>query len=348
MTGRFAAPELLALGRPPALAFQPYETLFDASRVRLVAGFQSAGIPYDVQGLQTSPPMILAQEAAYRDLLRRQAIDDAVAQTYLGSASGAFLDQRAADYGVLRRSLAHSGDGTPGVDRPDTVPPAWSWDATAALWREDDDSLRSRARLAWEALSVAGPAGAYAFHAADAHPAVYADGTNVIGPETGLVDPGEVLVVVQSFLGTGVPTIGVLDAIAARLDAAEVIDAAAASTLLPVRQRQSVRPLGARVTVQACQPLTFNITATLHLLAGPDPEAIRLAAVARLNAYLASRRRVGVEVPRSGIIAALHLTGTDGLPVCDEVTLTVPSADVVPSHIELATIGTIAVTTALR
>ncbi len=348
MTYRFAAPDLLQLGSPPAVAARPYDDILADAINRLIASMEAAGIPYDTGILEGEPGRILLEAAAYRDMIRLLEVDAAVKRSYLTHATGAYLDARASDYGVLRRSLVHTADGAAPDVRPTNVPLLWYWDAATSLWMEDDESLRLRARLAWEALSVAGPAGAYAFHAADAHPAVDGAGTNIIGPETGLVDPGEVLVVVQSNLGNGVPTIEVLEAIANRLDAAELIDAAGVSTLIPVRQRQSVRPLGARVTVQACQPLAFNVVATLHLVAGPDPETIRLAAVARLTSYLSSRRRVGIEVPRSGIIAALHLSGSDGLPIADEVTLTTPASDVLPSHIQLASVGSITVTTELR
>lgn len=348
MTGRYAAPELLALGPPPKLASRDYETALVELKAKIVFDMQAIGLPYDMQMLETDSGVVLGQASLYLDTLRRTSIDDAIAQTYLGSATGAFLDARAEDYGVLRRSLPHGADGVPPVARPADVPPLWTWDADAQLWREDDESLRTVAFLAWGALSVAGPADAYAYHAAIAHPAVFAAATNVIGPETGIVEPGEVLIVLQSTLGDGVPAIGVLEAVAARLDAFEIIDGDGVSTLRPVRDRQSVRPLGARVTVQACQPIAFDVAATLYLSPGPDPEAIRLTALARLDALLARKRRIGTEVPRSGLIAAIHVAGADGLPVADEVALAAPAADVEPSHLELATVGTVTLDVVLR
>ncbi len=240
MSSRFSSPELLNLGPPPDLASRPYETLLIETKAKIVVDMAAIGITYDVANLETDPIIVVAQSDVYRDLLRRRAIDDAIAQTYLGSAAGPYLDVRAADYGVLRRSLPHTLTEPAPVARPTTVPPAWTWDAVAALWKEDDTSLRTRARLSWEALSVAGPAGAYAFHAADAHPAVDGEGTVVIGPETDLVEPGEVLLVIQSNLGNGVPSRAVLDTVAARLDAYRVTDGFGASTIRTVRDNQSV------------------------------------------------------------------------------------------------------------
>jgi len=107
-----------------------------------------------------------------------------------------------------------------------------------------------------------------------------------------------------------------------------------------------VRPLGARVTVAAARPVTYTTTATLYMTADGDREALRLAALARLEAYQESRRRIGCEVPVSGRIAALHLTGEDGLPVLDEVDIA--GDDVLPDHREIAVCSAIELTVVVR
>ncbi|MBN9033744.1 MAG: baseplate J/gp47 family protein [Rhizobiales bacterium] len=310
---RFEAPELLELGSPPTIAVKPYQTLLDQTLTRLAEEFVAAGIDWDVGRLNANPGSILSRVAAYRDRLRLQAIDDAVAETYLGSASE-LLDWRAADYGVTRRvvQLANPLTNTPEI-------------------LEDDDSLRLRARLAWEALSVAGPQGGYVFHALDAHPGVY--DAIAIGPESGIVQPGEVLVVLQGREGYGVPSDGIVDVIAARLDAYEVIYSSGASVVRPVRDDQSVRPLGARVTIAAARPLLYTTTATLYVSSYTDAEAIRLEAIAKLKAYQEKMRRIWRRVSKEGRQAALSLVGTDGLPVIDEAV--VDEDDVQPSHLEI-------------
>lgn len=334
MTYRFASPELLRLGPPPPLAARDFESLNSQSLADLLSRFNGAGIAYNVANLETDPAVILTQSAAYRDMLRRRAIDDAVAQTYLGSATGAHLDQRAADYGVVRRAIAAVPAVTSTVEppRPPNVPPLWSWSSLA--WVEGDESLRTRARLAWEALSVAGPSGAYVFHALDAHPLV--SFVAVYGPETGIVEPGEVLVVVQAGNASGVPQQGVIDAVAARLDAHQVRFSSGALSDRSVRDAQSIRPIGARVLVHAVEPVRFHIEAKLYVRSGPDTEIIKLTAIERLNAYLRSRQRIGYEVPVSAIIAALHVADASGLPIVEEVELLAPLSDIVPAHDQLA------------
>lgn len=324
---RFAAPELLRLGRPPALAARAAEELFEAGLQDLRGRLNVVGIAYDAGNVPHDPNVILTQSAAYRDMLRRQEIDDAVAETFLGSATDAMLDQRAADYGVVRRIVQ--------FENPLTGDPEI---------REDDESLRLRARLAWEALSVAGPHGAYVFHAVDAHPQVFY--AEAYGPESGHVAPGEVLVVVQSRNNDGVPTPGVVDAVAARLDAYYAIYADGTFVTRTVRDQQAVRPLGARVIVAAARPLYYTTTAVLYVAPHGDREAIRQRALQNLATYQETRRRIGLRVPRSGLEAALALVSADGVPVVDDVD--VVEDDVIPSHREIPVPGEIDVTVEVR
>lgn len=325
--GRFASPELLQLGRPPALAAKDFETLYGASLNDMIARLNGAGLSFDMQKFEVDPASALLEAGAYRDMLRRQAIDDAVAESYLGSASGSYLDQRAADYGVVRRVLQFANPVT-----------------GAELIMEDDESLRLRARLAWEALSVAGPAGAYVFHALDAHPDVF--DVIALGPETGIVQPGEVLVVVQSRTNSGVPSDAVLDVIADRLDAYEVVYGNGTSSIRDIRNSQSVRPLGARVTVAGGRPLLYNTTATLYVGSYADRDALRTQALAQLTTYQSKMQRLWRRISREGRQAALSLVGADGLPVIDEVE--VLEDDIQPSHFEIPTPGAVTLNMVVR
>lgn len=344
VTARFVAPELLALGPPPDLASIPYQTLLDQTLARTAEELAAAGIEWDVASLQANPAARLGRVAVYRDTLRRSAIHQAVTQTFLGSATGVMLDQRAADYGVLRRSIPQGA--TLAGQRPAEVPLAWVFDAAAGLWREDDESLRTQARLAWEALSVAGPPGAYVFHARAAHPMVQT--AAIYGPESGHVQPGEVLVIPQSFAASGVPTPETIDSVADRLDAGLVIYGTGASRTRQVRDAQAIRPLGAFVIVKAPQPVPFYVSARIFVRPGPDRETIRRTAQDRLAAFLAAKKAVGVEIPRSAIIAALHVADAAGLPIVEEVELVWPLVDVVPLHDQIAVVSTISVEAVVR
>lgn len=178
---------------------------------------------------------------------------------------------------------------------------------------ESDNSLRRRALLAPEAYSVAGPAGAYVSHA------LGADG-DVLDASATTPSPGVVLVTVLSRQNDGVPSAELLDKVFAVVAA------------------DDVRPLTDHVQIQAAQIVPFDIKAAVSTFAGPDSAVVMDEARRRLNDYLDRSYKLGRDVTRSGIIAALH---TDGV---QNVRLTAPAADVVISAIEAARCTSIAVT----
>lgn len=167
----------------------------------------------------------------------------------------------------------------------------------AAAVLESDTALRQRVQLAPHSFSVAGPELAYVFHARSAHGDV-AD-ASAVSPA-----PGEVVVTVLSASGSGVPGAAVLDAVRAVLNG-------------------PVRPLTDHVTVNPAAMVDFDIAAELFVFAGPDEALIRDTALASLAAFLVSARRLGRDMPRSALIAALHVGNVQ------RVNLIQPAADLV-------------------
>jgi phage-related baseplate assembly protein len=163
---------------------------------------------------------------------------------------------------------------------------------------ESDTELRERVVLAPESFSVAGPTLAYVFHARSAHSDVL--DASVLSPE-----PGEVVVTVLSRAGDGEPEPEVIDAVEERVNS------------------RSVRPLTDLVTVQGAEIVPYEVEAALYLFEGPDPSVVLEAAEAKLAAYVELVRRLGRDVTRSGIFAALHVEGVQ------RVELVSPAADVV-------------------
>lgn len=181
-----------------------------------------------------------------------------------------------------------------GVERL-IVTPAVPETSTPAVM-ESDTALRHRVQLAPHSFSVAGPEMAYVFHARSAHGDV-AD-ASAVSP-----DPGEVVVTILSGSGTGVPATPVLDAVRAALDG-------------------PVRPLTDHVTVNPVALVNFTVEAQLYVFAGPDQDLILQTAQDALNTYLAATRRLGRDIARSAIIAALHVGNVQ------RVTLIQPAADI--------------------
>ena len=149
---------------------------------------------------------------------------------------------------------------------------------------ESDDAFRQRIVLAPEAFSVAGPELAYVFHARSADGRV-AD-ASAISPA-----PGDVLVTVLSVDGDGTADAALLAAVRARVDG------------------WAVRPLTDRVTVRSAAIRPFAIEAVIHTFDGPDTTLVLDTGRARLATYLTESRRLGRDITRSGVEAALHVAG---------------------------------------
>lgn len=171
------------------------------------------------------------------------------------------------------------------------------------LENETDENFRARIILAPEAFSTAGPNAAYVYHAKSAS-AEIAD-VRVSSPA-----PKEVVIAV---LGKNpiIPTQEILDAVAAKCNS------------------ETVRPITDFVTVQAATPIDFEIAATITTYLGPDPDIVLANARASLDAHLANIRKIGHDVTKSMLIAALGVAGVQ------KVEITSPSNDVIISPTEV-------------
>lgn len=186
--------------------------------------------------------------------------------------------------------------------------------AVERLTGESDTALRQRVQLAPHSFSVAGPELAYVYWARTADADV-ADAT-AVSPT-----PGQVVVTVLSASGSGVPGSGVLDAVT------EVLTG-------------PVRPLTDEVIVQPATLVPFAIEAQLTVFAGPDQGLLLQTALDSLNAHLAAARKLGRDVTRSSLIAALHVANVQ------KVELLSPVADLDIDPSEIASVSDIDVTIA--
>ena len=257
---RFVAIDLASL--PPIDAVVPpdVEAIVAARKAALLERIADPTLRAEVAAVLRleSEPLVKAIEAdAYRELIMLQRINEAVRAVMLPTSRGHDLDNLAARLDVLR------------------------------LAGEEDAALRYRYQLAPEAFSTAGPYGAYEFEARSAHPLVKDVG--VYGPESGLVEPGEVLVVVLSKEGQGLARKEIVDAVAAQLSP------------------HDVRPLTDFVTVRSASITTYAIRYHLQIRAGADPSLLVEASLAALRAYAADCHRVGRPVVASALDSAAHL-----------------------------------------
>ncbi|MEQ9942385.1 baseplate assembly protein [Pectobacterium aroidearum] len=233
--------------------------------------------------LESDPLVKLLQENAYRELIWRQRVNEAARAVMVAFAQGDDLDQLGANFSVSRLVITPADDST--------LPP------TPALMESDSD-FRLRIQQSFEGLSVAGSVGAYQYHGRSADGRV-AD-VSVISPS-----PASVTVSVLSHEGDGSASPELVAIVAAALNG------------------EDVRPVADRVTVQSAVIVPYEIDATLYLYPGPEKEPVRAAAKQKLKTYISAQHRLGRDIRRSAIYAALHVEGVQ------RVELTTPAADIV-------------------
>lgn len=233
--------------------------------------------------LESDPAYKILEVAAFRELLIRQRVNDAAKAVMVAYATGADLDQIAANYDVPRL-LITPADAT-------TIPP------TAAVY-ETDDEFRTRIILSLEGYTTAGSRGSYVFHALSAS----GDCKDVAVDS---LTPGTVNVAVLSRTGTGAAPAGTIAAVVEALNA------------------DVVRPLCDNVVVSSAVVTSYNIAASLTVFPGTGHAEVLAAAMAAVEVYAADQHRLGRDITRSGIFAALHQPGVQN------VTITSPSADIV-------------------
>ncbi|KMJ54906.1 hypothetical protein ACG97_01165 [Vogesella sp. EB] len=283
--------DLTQLPAPAVIEELDFETIY----ANKLARFQSLYPDYSA-ALESDPVVKLLELAAYDEMMLRARINDAAKATMLAYATGADLDNRAADYGVTRLLITPADpDATPPVD---------------AEW-EDDDRLRYRAQMAMEGITVAGSRGAYLFHALSASANV-ADAfidSRGFGPlRVDSPAPGEIHVWLLDVRADGVPDQDLLDAVAASLSA------------------EDVRPLNDTVTPKAGKPVTFGIHAQLEFTEGGEALSGGLSgAQERVEALLASARKLGTGhaasgLPTSALITAIRVPGVHDVTLLSPLT----------------------------
>lgn len=220
--------------------------------------------------LVSDPITKLLELGAFRRMQNRARVNDAAKALLLAYATGGDLDQLAANVNLQRLVVqAEDLNAVPPVERV----------------LEAHDALRERVQLVYEGLTTAGPRNSYILHARNASGRV-ADAT-AESPA-----PAEVVVTVLDLEGTGLAPPELLEAV--RLHLSE----------------DDVRPVADRLTVQSAQILTYRVEALVYMSGtGPENEAILAECEQRLRAWVNPRRRLGLEVARSGVDAQLHIAG---------------------------------------
>ncbi|BBE51142.1 Baseplate Assembly protein [Ferriphaselus amnicola] len=272
--------DLSLLPAPNIIEPLDYDTLFAQQKADLIALLPECAA---MLALESEPLTKQLRVLAYRELLLRQRINESARALMLTFATAADLDHLGTTYHRTQRLLVAPGD-------PTAIPPV------PDVWESDSD-YRYRCTLAPSGYSVAGPSGAYEYHAMSASGLVkHADPVSPI--------PGSVDVYILSRTGNGAPAQSVLDAVTAALNTT------------------SVRPLCEEVTVKPASILDYTIVATLTSYEGVGIELALATAQQQAQAYADTTHRIRHGVYLAGIKAALKVAGIS------DVVLTQPAADV--------------------
>lgn len=276
----FTAVDLSRLPAPSIIEVLDFETILAGlvDRVR-------AEMP-DFEPRESDPAFKLLLVFAYELQNIRQRVNDAARAVMPAYAVGADLDNIAALFGITRFEI------TP-ADVPLGIPAVM----------ESDAEFRRRMVLAPEGYSVAGPEGAYIFHALSADP-------DVMDASATSPAPGYVVVSVLARAGDGTASPELL----------ATVDAYVSD--------ETRRPLTDAVTVESAEIIPYAVEATLTTFSGPDGGVVLTAAQASLDAYIASSHRLGRDITRSGLFAALHVEGVQN------VVLAEPAADLIVSRVQ--------------
>lgn len=232
--------------------------------------------------VESDPAYKILEVAAYRELLIRRRVNDAALAVMVAYATGPDLDQIAANYDVARLLITPAD--------PNTIPP------TVAVY-ESDDEFRTRIILSLEGYTTAGSRGSYIFHALSAS--------------------GDCKDVAVTSLTPGTVNVAVLS----RTDDGEA-PAETIAAVVEALNDEVVRPLCDTVVVASAQIVNYSITASLTLFPGTGQAEVLAAAQVAVEAYADAQHRLGRDVTRSGIYAALHQAGVQN------VAITSPAADV--------------------
>jgi len=267
--------DLSKLPVPPAVETLDFEQLAEAWRADL-----EARNPDFTANVESDPAWQEMDVGAYRELLVRNRVNQGVKAVLLSHSEGGDLDQLAANVN-LARLLIDPGD-------PEAVPPQ-------PPVYESDDSLRHRVQLRWEAITTAGSAESYAFHALSADGQVR--DLYVVSPE-----PCEIDIYLLSHDGS--------------------TDDALLNAVTEAVSDKRVRPLGDRVHVQSAELVPVCIIAELEIGDGPDAQVILDTAAEAVRALIEPDKPMGLIADLPSIYAALKQPGVGRIHLLE------PTADI--------------------
>lgn len=192
--------------------------------------------------------------------------------------------------------------------------------ATVQVFRDEGENLerfRYRVALSWEARSTAGALEKYRYHS-------YAASTEVLDAnfKTPIFSDfsrtgNQVTYTVVDDLGLEFPrpdhVLGVI------LSTAEdgLADQTLLDTVYDFLSEEKVRPLTDYLQLKSATVINYQVDATLDFYPGVDKQIAIDEAQTKIDEYIASRKRLGLNIAVSGLDAALHVAGVQSVHLTD-------------------------------
>lgn len=250
--------------------------------------------------LESEPLNKILEVLAYRYTLKIAEINRKARSLMLAFATGGDLDHIGVTYYRLQRKLLQAADQS-------AIPPK------PAVYETDDD-YRYRLTLSIEAMTAAGSAGSYEFHALSASPEVHS--VTVHSPAPTEVDVYLAGQITGDVLNQASQPVGVSDQ--AVMDVRNVLTA------------DDVRPLTDLVRVQSAIAHDYRIDAVVYVQNGISPQLILNNALTQLRQYLTDNFKPNNRIATSRIIGALDVQGVS------RIDLQQPATDVMVAIGEVA------------
>ncbi|MFC5372891.1 baseplate J/gp47 family protein [Brevundimonas faecalis] len=259
---------------PPPDAVKPlhFEALWDEIVADVVREVPEAA---PAMGLKSEMMVRVGRRFAFRLLLEVNARNQAVRSVMPALSRGADLRHLGVIVGI-DPLVIDPGDPAQGI------PPTY----------EDDDAFLRRFVMAGEGYSVAGPAGAYEFHALSADGAV--KDASATSPS-----PGHVVVSVLSHDGDGT----------ASAELVQTVEAAVSA--------DTVRPLTDYVTVQSATVKTYAIRAKAWTFAGPDAAVVVQKSQKEGRTFADENHLLSRDINLSSLYAALTVAGVQRIELLE-------------------------------
>lgn len=299
-TNSYNAINLAGLPLPNVLEPLDFETEVARIRAELSAKFADDHPIQAALSLESEPINKIIEVLAYRYVLKIAEINRKARSLMLAFATGSDLDHLGVTYYRLERKLLQAEDKT-------AIPPK------PAIYESDDD-YRYRLALSVEAMTMAGSAGSYEFHALSASAEVHSVTVHSPAPTevdvylAGQID-GDVLVQTNKTVG---------------------VSAQAVTDVYNALVADDVRPLTDLVRVNSATAKAYRIDAVVYVKNGISPQLILSQGMTALRQYLTDNFKPNARVATSRIIGALDVMGVS------RIELNEPKTDVMTAIGEVA------------